>query len=188
MKEIIGISRRLKDLMIVLVIFHLKRVVAMSNKNNIILIVLLFLSIGSNRESTHDKGSCSKETANKLVLKYFSNFDFMEVLDMDAYVLKYFKSQYPQYSPSYTCADFDGNDLKDYAFLLADKNKRNSQFIFVIIFQVKYNKYKIKFKFESTRHGSGMYIIPRNPGELISQTEAINVPKNEVKLKYSAVE
>lgn len=124
----------------------------------------------------------------ELINAHFPDYVLMDIDELDAFAKDVFKKHYPQSNPHLVCRDFDGNGLIDYALLLRNSKKKGKQTIFTIFLQSSHSYFKLAHHLNLEFYRDDVYIIPIEPGRLLSQTPATDAPSKEIRLKNAAVE
>lgn len=150
--------------------------------NIIIIVSSLFIGCTKSNNIARDK-----DKIDIIIKKYFSPDYSLMRNSLDTLTNKYFKENYSKSDPYLIEGDFDGNDLTDVAVVL-QKNENNIKITsFAILLQTIRGCYKSVFIADVGTMLSDIYIIPVGAGEVVRQTESIDVPMKQIKLKNKAV-
>ena len=130
----------------------------------------------------------NQDEFGQLIQKHYPRCTLMSFEELDHYAKEFFKDRYPHLSPSLISADFDGNALSDFAFLLQTKSGKSKKTIFVILLQMSNNDFKPAYYLDLDGYRPDVFIVPIQKGELLSQAESIDTPREKVLLKHPAIE
>jgi hypothetical protein len=178
--------------------FQKNRIVAkvpndsINNRNTKIYGILLGIFIvfiaGSIIETKNASSTVSQNESTELIKKYFPDYVLMEIGELTPLARKYFKRHYPNLTPSFVRADFDGDGFLDLALLLRKARGKDRKTILTIFLHSNRNRFELAYYLSFGVYGGDVYIIPVESGKVVSQTESIDVPREKVELRNTAIE
>jgi len=121
-------------------------------------------------------------------LNQFPGYHLLSLNDLDLQTRDYFRSKYPNENNSIIKSDFNGDGYKDYAILLRKNNSKKTKLI--ILFCSAVSPCKKFYALDVTNFYDIVYLRSVKSGNLISQTEAIDINNSSspVRLKHDGIQ
>lgn len=123
-----------------------------------------------------------------IINEYFPNYTLKDMDGLDPVTRDYFKEHYPNSNPSVVHSDFDGNGFLDFAVLLQTLDSNGGKTMFAILLGRGRNQFNLAYNLDMGASLDYVYVIPIEPGKILTQTESIETPRENIRLKYAAVE
>lgn len=154
-----------------------------------ILLSLFTMPYGISKVTSEDNKPISElNNIRNFIDKYFHNYEIMEIEGLDPFLQNYFRKHYPQLNPCIVYKDLDGNGLVDFGVLLKNLVGKKDRTIFAIFLHTNKNHFEPKYYQDMEFYRDDVYILPIESGSILKQTESIDAPYKEVRLKNAAIE
>jgi len=149
---------------------------------------LILVTLGMFGKVSPGSGKAEAKGFHKYLNKQYTGFKIMTLDDLDSGLQNYLMETFPKLVPGSRQADFNGDGWRDYAVLLVKIEKEKSKLLFAIFLQTKADDYNLVEEMDLSDDFGRVFLFPRKTGEFVKQTEAVDAPPKEVKLKHPAVE
>ena len=128
----------------------------------------------------------AEERVLSIVKSLYPGYKLITINDFDDLDKDFLLNTRINNNPGYVEADFDGNDLNDFAMIL-NKNSRKGA-IFSVALQTRKNEYKTYeiLRYKSTVDPICVFLL--KPKTLILPTDAFNAGNRSITLQYPGIE
>ncbi len=129
--------------------------------------------------------SYAADNISKLINTFYPGYKLLQFSDLDSFTQEYLSGYKFELQPGFVKADFDGNNLSDFALFL--NNKSNDGSIFCIILQTAKNDYELHEIIKYDRMMDYVVLSEVKPDTLVKPTTAFDTGQSAVILEYPGV-
>lgn len=130
--------------------------------------------------------SHANDNISNLINTFYPDHKLLTFNDLDSFSKNFLSDFKPDIQPGIVMADFDGNDLSDFALFLNKKSKDGSIFCFLL--QTRKDTFKSYEIIKYERMMDYVFLLDVKPNTLVKPTTAFDTGQSEVKLEFSGVE
>ena len=130
--------------------------------------------------------SYSNDNLSKIIDAFYPEYKLLRFSDLDSFTKEYLSDFKSDIQPGLVIADFDGNNLPDFALFLNKKSNDGSIFCFML--QTRKNNFERHEILKYERMMDYVVISEVKPNTLVKPTTAFDTGQSEVTLEYSGVE